>query len=66
MHTMNARLILATVAGATLLVSPFAASAASTKDAKTTSAPAKPAKVAKARTHKTHKAAKPKTDTKAQ
>ena len=46
---MNARMILATVAGATLLVSPFAASAASTKDAKTTSAPAKPKTDAKAK-----------------
>jgi len=57
---MNARMILASMAGAMLVVSPMAASAASTKDTKTTSAPAKPAKAKK--THKTktmHKAAKP-------
>lgn len=51
---MNARMILASVTGAMLLVSPVVASAASTKDAKSTTAPAKVKKA------KTHKAAKPK------
>lgn len=58
---MNARMILASVAGALLLASPIAASATSTKDSKTTttSAPAKPAKE-----KKVHKTAKPKPATK--